>query len=239
MYLWWSEGALEVFDDYKGRGACVDIITVCSLGFCCCSVTKSCLTICDPFNCRTPVFPILHYLSEFAQTHVHWVIDAIQPSEPLSPPSPPALSLSQHQSFKWVDCSHQVAKVLELQLQHQSFPWIFRVDFLLGLTGFILDFFFLCSFIFVFREHMPPPPNTAILKLLWSYYYLLTSTPVWTTVTLERLSLESGQRRNMKKDSFIHSTNDIESLLCARLFRCWNIAMNQTEKLPDLTKLKF
>ena len=142
MYLWWSEGALEVFDDYKGRGACVDIIIACSLGFCCCSVTKSCPTLCDPLNCRTPVFAILHYLSEFAQTHVHWVIDAIQPSEPLSPPSPPALSLSQHQSFKWVDCSHQVAKVLELQLQHQSFPWIFRVDFLLGLTGFILDFFF-------------------------------------------------------------------------------------------------
>ena len=77
----------------------------------------------------------------------------------------------------------------------------FRIDW------FDLRFSFLCSFIFVFREHMLPPPNTAILKLLWSYCYLLTTTPVWTTISLERLSLESGQRRNLKKDSFIHSFN--------------------------------
>ena len=73
-----------------------------------------------------------NYLLEFAQTHIHWVSDAIQPSHPLSPPSPPVLRLSQHQfPFQWVGSSHQVAKVLELQLQHQSFQWIFRVDFLL------------------------------------------------------------------------------------------------------------
>ena len=68
---------------------------------------------------------------EFTQTHVHWVSDTIQPSHPLSSPSPPALNLSQHQGlFKWVSPSHQVAKVLEFQLQHQSFQWIFRTDFL-------------------------------------------------------------------------------------------------------------
>ena len=67
--------------------------------FCCCSVTKSCLTLCDPMNCSIPGLPVLHYLPEFAQTHVHWVSDAIQLSHPLSPPSSFALSLSQHQGL--------------------------------------------------------------------------------------------------------------------------------------------
>ena len=98
---------------------------------CCCSVAQSCPTLWDPINCCTPGFPVLHYLLEFAKTHVHWVNDAIQPSHPLSSPSPPAFNLSQHQGlFQWAGSSHQVAKVLELQLQHQSFWWIFRVDFL-------------------------------------------------------------------------------------------------------------
>ena len=91
-------------------------------------VTQSCLTLCDPMDCSTPGFPVLHYLPEFAQTHVPWVGDAIQPSPPLSPPSP-VLNLSQHQGhFQRIGSSHQVAKVLELQ--HQSFQWVFRVDFL-------------------------------------------------------------------------------------------------------------
>ena len=82
-------------------------------------------------DCSMPGFPVLHYLPEFAQTHVHWVSDAIHPSHPLLPPSPLALNLSLHQGlFYWVNSSHQEAKVLELQLQHQSFQWIFRVDFL-------------------------------------------------------------------------------------------------------------
>ena len=97
----------------------------------CCSVTKSCPTLCDPMDSSKPGFPVLHCLSEFAQDHVHSVSDASQPSHPLSPPSPPALNLSQHQGlFQRVDSSHQVAKVLELQVQHHSFQWIFRVDFL-------------------------------------------------------------------------------------------------------------
>ena len=86
---------------------------------------------CDPMNCSTPGFPVYHQLPESTQTHVHWVGDAIQPSHPLSSPSPPSLNLSQHQGLcKWVSSSHQVAKVLEFQLQHQSFQWIFRTDFL-------------------------------------------------------------------------------------------------------------
>ena len=63
---------------------------------CCCLVTKLCLTLCNPMDGSTPGFPILHYLPELAQTNVHRVSDAIQPSHPLSPPSPPALNLSQH-----------------------------------------------------------------------------------------------------------------------------------------------
>ena len=97
---------------------------------CCCSTAKSCLTPCDPMNCCMPGFPVLHYLQEFAQIHDHWVAAAIQSSHPLLPPSPPVLNFSQHQSlFQWVGFSHQAAKVLELQLQHQSFQWIIRVDF--------------------------------------------------------------------------------------------------------------
>ena len=95
------------------------------------SVPHSCPTLCDPMDCSTPGFPVPQYLPEFAQIHVHWVGDATQPSHPLLPPSPPALSLSQHQGlFRWVDSSHQVSEVLELQLQRQSFQWICRVEFL-------------------------------------------------------------------------------------------------------------
>ena len=95
------------------------------------SVAQLCLTLCDPMDCSTPGLLVQHQLQEFTQTCVHWVSDAIQPSCPLSCPSPPAFSLSQHQDlFKWVSSSHQVAKVLEFQLQHQSFQCIFRTYFL-------------------------------------------------------------------------------------------------------------
>ena len=95
---------------------------------CCCLVVKLYVTLCDSINCSMPGFPVLHYLPEFAQTHVHWVGDAIQPSQPLSSPSPPAFNLSQHQGlFQRVSSLHQVAKVLESQ--QQSFQWIFMVDF--------------------------------------------------------------------------------------------------------------
>ena len=93
---------------------------------CCCSVAKSCPALCDPVDYSTPA---LHCLLEFAQTHVHRVDDALQPSHTLLPPSPPGFNLSHHQClFQWVNSLHQVANVLEHQ--HQSFQWIFRVDFL-------------------------------------------------------------------------------------------------------------
>ena len=89
------------------------------------SVAQSCPTLRDPMDHSTPGFPVHHQLPEFTQTHVHWVGDAIPPSHPLSSPSPPAFNLSQHQGlFKWVSSSHQVAKVLEFQLQHQSFQTV-------------------------------------------------------------------------------------------------------------------
>ena len=94
-------------------------------------VPKSCPTLCNPMDCSTPGFPLLHCLPEFAQTHVYWVGNAISPSHPLPPSSPFVFNLSQHQGlFQWVGSLHQVAKVLKLQFQHQSFQWIFRLDFL-------------------------------------------------------------------------------------------------------------
>ena len=93
--------------------------------------SPSCVQLCDSMNCSTPGFPVLHHLPEFAQIHVHWVSDAIQPSYRLLP----SFS-SSHQSFpasgsfpmSWL--FHQVAKVLELQVQYQSLQWVFRTDFL-------------------------------------------------------------------------------------------------------------
>ena len=95
------------------------------------SVTQLCPTLSDTMDCSMPGLPVHHQLLELTHIHIHWVSDAMQPSHPLLSPSPPAFNLSQHQGlFQWVGSSHQVAKVLEFQLQHQSFQWIFRTDFL-------------------------------------------------------------------------------------------------------------
>ena len=95
----------------------------------CCSVTKLCPTLHNPMDCSTRGFPVPHHLPEFAQVHVHWISDAIQPSHPLSPSFPSAFNPSQHQDlFQWVSSPHQVAKVLDFKLKHQSFQR--KVDFL-------------------------------------------------------------------------------------------------------------
>ena len=95
------------------------------------SIAQSYPTLCNPMNRSTPGLPVHHQLLEFTQTHAHRAGDAIQPSHPLSSPSPPAPNPSQHQGlFQWVNSSHEVAKVLEFQLQHQSFQWIPRTDLL-------------------------------------------------------------------------------------------------------------
>ena len=107
-----------------------NILTIC----CCYSTAQLCPTPCDSMDCSTPGFPVLHHLLKFAETHVHWVGDAIQPSCPLSSPSPPAFNLSQHRGlFQWVSSLHQVAKVLELHISspnEYSGLISFRVDWL-------------------------------------------------------------------------------------------------------------
>ena len=136
-YVWWHVWATGVttsldgvssqiqwleFGEFPHRCVCI-CASVLSL--------KSCPTLCNPMDCSTPGFPVHHQLLELAQTHIHRVGDAIQPSHPLLSPSLPAFSLSQHRGLlQFVISSHQVAKVLELQLQRQSFQWTFRTDFL-------------------------------------------------------------------------------------------------------------
>ena len=136
-------------------------------------VAQSCQTLCDPMDCSTPGLPVHHQLTEFTQTHVHWVSDAIQPSHPLSSPSSPAFNLPQNQGFfKWVSSSHQVAQVLEFQLQHQSFQWVFRTDFLKdGLVGS------LCS-PRDSQESSPTPQFKSINSLVLSFLYSPTLTSI-------------------------------------------------------------
>ena len=149
--LVWSFSKIFDMEHFKNlHWICYNIASILSFGFfgcktcgilvpwpgieharpaCCCSVTQPCPTLCDHIDCSMTGFPVLHYLPEFAQTHVHGVGDAIQLSHPLSSLFPPALNLSQHQGlFQCISSLHQVAKVLELQLQHQSFQSIFRVE---------------------------------------------------------------------------------------------------------------
>ena len=122
------------------------------------SVAQSHLTLCNPMNRSTPGLPVHHQLPESTQTHVHWVGDAIQPSHSLSSPSPPALNLSWHQGlFKWVNSPHQLAKVLEFQLQHQSLQWTPRTDS---------------------QESSPTPQFKSINSLVLSFLYSPTLTSI-------------------------------------------------------------
>ena len=147
------------------------------------SVAQSCPTLCDPMDCSTPGLCVHHQLPKFTQTHVHWVSDAIQPSHPLSSPSP-AFNLSQHQGIlKWVSSLHQVAKVLEFQLQHQSFQWTFRTDFLqealVGSPHSPGDS----------QEFSPTSQLKSINSLVLSFLYGPTLTSIhdyWKTIALTR-----------------------------------------------------
>ena len=127
-------------------------------------------------DCSTPGFPVHHQLPELAQTHVHWVSDSIQWSQPLSSPSPPAFNLFQHQGlFQWVSSSHQVAKVLEFQLQHESIQWIFRTDFLyywlIGSPCNPRDS----------QEPSPAPQYKSINSLVLTFFIVQLSHPYMTT----------------------------------------------------------
>ena len=129
---WWgvgmdSVGRLVAGSEAKPRRCAAEVFSLTQFS----SVVQSCPILCDPVNSSTPGLPVHHHLLDFTQAHVHRVGDAIQPSHPLSPPSPPAPNPSQHQSlFQCVNSSHEVAKVLKLQLQHQSFQRTPRTDLL-------------------------------------------------------------------------------------------------------------
>ena len=149
------------------------------------SVTQSCPTLCDPMDHSTPGLPVHHQLPEFTQTHVHWVGDPIQSSHPLSSPSPPAFNPSQHQGlFKWITSSHQVAKVLKFQLQHQSFQRTLRTDLLykrlVGSPCSLRDS----------QESSPTPQFKSINSLALSLLYSPTLTSIhdyWKNHSLDQM----------------------------------------------------
>ena len=153
------------------------------------SVAQSCPTLCNPMNHSTPGLPVHHQLPVSTQTHVHWVGDAIQPSHPLSFPSPPALNPSQHQGlFKWVSSSHQVAKVLEFQLQHQSLQWTPR-------TSFRMDWLDLLAVQGTLKSL--PQHHSSNISILWhsAFFIVQLSHPYMTTgktIALTRLCWQSN-----------------------------------------------
>ena len=101
---------------------------IATLDCCRCSVAQLCPTLWDPMDCSMLGLPGPQHCLKFAQVHVNCIGDAIQPSHPLTPSSS-ALNLSQNQGlFQWVSCLHQMTKILKLQLQHQCFQWVIRVD---------------------------------------------------------------------------------------------------------------
>ena len=129
-----------------------------------------------PMDCSMPGLPVHHQLLEFTQTRVCWVGDAIQPSHPLSSPSPPTFNLSQHQGlFKWVSSLHQVAKVLEFHLQHQSFQWIFIYIYIVSNSYNIY----------------------IIFMYIHSYIYTHTHTYIRTYIYIYTLRMFCGERWEM------------------------------------------
>ena len=140
------------------------------------SVAQSCLTLCDAMNCSTPGLPVHHRLLEFTQSLVYWVGDAIQPSHPLSSPSPPALNLSKHQGvFKWVSCSHHVVKVLEFQLQispSNEHP---------GLISFRMDWLDLLVVQGTLKSLLQHHSSKASILQCWTFFTVQLSHPYMTT----------------------------------------------------------
>ena len=144
-------------------------------------LSLSCVTLHDSMNLSTPGLSVHHQLLQSTQTHVHQVGDAIQPSHPLSSPSPPAPNPSQHQGlFQWVNSSLEVAKVLEFQLQHQSFKWIPRTNLLQDGSSCSPRDSLECS---------PIPQFKSIHSLVLSFLHCPTLTSIhdyWKTTALTR-----------------------------------------------------
>ena len=149
------------------------------------SAAQSCPTLCHPMNHSMPGLPVHHQLPEITQTHVHQVHDAIQPSHPLSSPSPPAPNPSQHQGlFQWVNSSHEVAKVLEFQLQHHSLQ---RNPSLPGIKAWppnVICFISnsrpwtsakLPAYVLYWKPPINQRPNISVCHTLWLCHWLLGS----------------------------------------------------------------
>ena len=177
MYLWLL---------ISSREATSFLENVSKLTFCfCCSVVKLCPTLCDPMNCNTPGFPVLHYLPEFAQTQVHWVSDALQSSRPLLPVCPLAFNLSQDQGlFQWVSSLHQVAKVLQLQFQHLSNEYS-------GLISFRMDPFDLLAVQRTLKSLLQHHSLKASVLQHLAFYMVQLSHPYMTTGKTIALTLRT------------------------------------------------
>ena len=160
------------------------------------SVAQSCPTLCDPMSCSMPGLPVQHQLQEPTQTHVYWVGDAIHPSHPLLSPSPPALNLSQHQGlFKWVSSSHEVAKVLEFQLQQQTFQWTPRTD-LLAVQGTLKS---------LLQHHSSKASilwRSAFFIVQLSYPYMTTGKTIALTFVGKLMSQLFNMRMNVVRLNF-------------------------------------
>ena len=140
---------------------------------CCCSVTQLSATLCNPMDCSTPGLPVPHHLLEFAQVHVHCISDAIQPSHPLMTSSLSALDLSQHWGlFQWVICSHQMTKILELQLHHQSSSEYS------GLISFKIDWFDLLAVQETFRSLLQHHSSKASVLWCSAFFMVQVSKPL-------------------------------------------------------------
>ena len=196
---------------------------LCSLLCCCCSVTKSCPNLWDPMDCSTPGFSVHHHLPKFVQTHVHQVSDTTQPSQPLLPSSPLVLNLPQHQSlFQWISSLHQVTKVLELQLQHQSCQWIFisfRIDW--------FDFLAIQGTLKSLLNHHNS--KTSILQCSAFFMVQLSHLYLTTVKTIALTMVPENPVNSMKRQIFPYYIVNTCCSICSNVFTF----------IPDIGNLYF
>ena len=159
------------------------------LALCCCSLTKFCLTLCNPMNCGTPGFPVLHHLSELAQTLVHWVTDAIQPSHSLSSSPPPALNLSQHQGFPKSQLFASGGQSIGASASASALPMDIQDWFPLGWTGSI-------SLLTQRLSSSPTPQFKSMSSLALSLLYGPTHIHTWL-LEKPQLYMDLGLQTNV------------------------------------------
>ena len=181
------------------------------------SVAQSCPTLCDPMNRSTPGLPVHHQLPEFTQTHVHWVGDVIQPSHPLSSPSP-APNPSQHQSlFQWVNYLHEVAKVLEFQLSISPFKEI------PGLISFRMDWLDLLA-VQGTLESSPTPQFKSINSSVLSYLHKGLKITACATGANYGQKIQKDQKVPRAKTECWEQKQGIEHASCTQ--HCWRRGHN-------------